>query len=160
MRKILLPLLLVLVAFAGAVFAFLPINWSEDWAKDDYQHSDAVVIGRVIGFWRYEEKITDPTTGKEDHWLHYSAKFRVAKVFRGTAAEGDVLEIYVGCDEQPQVDDSVPTRVCLANTQNGFDCDLFINGVYILFLSNSGGLWPDKGPNGIRFWGPRSGPYS
>jgi len=166
MKKMLLPTLFVASAFTAGVYAFLPISWNERWAKDDFTHCQAAVMGRIIGFHQIDHNETDPhlQKGWPRYTAGYYAKFRVARVFRGPVAKGDVLDVVVGYCEQMEPDDSLPTRIWLANTQAGHDGDLLLNGVYILFLveasdSATGSLPASVLTRGV-CWEPRCGPYS
>ncbi len=133
--------------FAVAALAYLPGNWSDRHANDDFARSDAVLIGRVIAVNRTQDSL--PAAANTAVAFTYTASIIAANVFYGSILTNQVLTIPIGGYMQDIIDESEPTWVSQHNTQRGFD--LNINHVYLLALSRI----VDK--SGQTNWVPRSG---
>ena len=153
--------LLAVAAVAPSAFAYRPMTWTKEHAALDFERSELVIIGRVVGFSRTREEITErnPATGGKTVTIvvGYTAEVSVARVLRGKEPDNKKIAVPIGGYLQAEeLDDAKPTDIAMHNTQAGFDRDIAINGVYVICLNRIVGQ--QRGARAL--WEPRSGHHS
>jgi hypothetical protein len=145
MKRIATVSLVMLTAVVA--LAYLPGNWSDRHANEDFTRSDVVLIGRVIAINRSQDFVPDGTNTAVA--FTYTASVITARVLHGAILTNQVLTVPIGGYWQNEIDESKLTWVHQCNSQRGFDLD--INGVYLLALAKI------IGKAGQTNWVPRSG---
>lgn len=160
--------IVLLCITAGPAYAFLPMNCSRKHAKDDFQKSELVVIGRVttIQRFRFLPEADAPASAKDLKMFFYLATVTVGQTIRGTAKPGDDIFFFTGSYESRRDDETMPAVVRVANAHPGWALDY--NHVYLLALKPAGrledlkaegrrdGKWILIGPDKRQIWEPRS----
>ena len=140
MKKTIVIIASALVACVA--LAYLPHNWTEEHAASDFEKVDAIVVARVIGLDR-------STVTNRPAQVDFHATFIVAESIKGDLNPTNQFSFLIGTEWIDGISDEAQPSYgfILHNTQQSYHFD--INGVYLLFLSNT-----KEG------WSPRSGPYS
>lgn len=146
----------VIILCISIVFAYWPSNWDKSHARNDWNKSEIVVIGRVVDYERIMVKKKEFNAKLEKHvsyyFFTYIAKIAVGDVLKGKIDENVLINIPVGNYVQfGKIDETKPVDFKIANNP-GYD--LKINGVYLLYLNSR------KNETGKKSYKPRSGYFS
>jgi len=137
------------------VIGYLPGNWSEKHAADDFQGSDYVLLVRCVGVDCVEglyEGLDAKGEKYQESIRSYFARLRIGKVIKGDLPLGQEVRLYIGRDSNIGLADNYnPTETSplpsMHNSQVGYN--ITVNRIYKVYLV--------KTDNGVDL---RSGPYS